>query len=444
MKVHPRALALPVLLLLGVAETHAEEEGSRPPNIILIVADDLGYGDLACFADTPFATPQLDRMAAEGVRLTDFHSNGAVCSPTRAALMTGRYQQRCGIAGVVTAARHRHTGMPPEERTLAEAFKTAGYATALFGKWHLGYDPAFGPNVQGFDLYRGFVSGNVDYLSHVDQSGYEDWWQNGKLVPEDGYLTTLITDHASKWIEAQGDKPLIAVLAHGAPHYPYQGPGDPGLRSKGKGMKADRLREGATVDQVADEMIEVLDAQVGRILDQVRKSDQAKNTLVVFISDNGPAGKRRAKSSGGLRGAKGQPWEGGHRVPAIAWWPGHLPNGKVLNQTAMTMDLMPTFLNLAGVKSPKDAPKLDGVDLSGWLLHGTDLDERTLFWGVGRGAAVRQGRWKAVRTSAKANWQLFDLQADLAEINNLGKEHPERLAELIRAWDAWKVDVAEK
>ncbi|NQT02271.1 MAG: sulfatase-like hydrolase/transferase [Planctomycetes bacterium] len=193
------------------------------PNIILIMADDLGYGDIGCYGSKKIRTPNIDALARGGLRFTDYHSNCPVCSPTRAALLTGRYQQRCGIEGVVTAAKHRHTGMALEEVTFAEVLKRRGYATGIFGKWHVGYNVEFNPAKQGFDEFIGYVSGNVDYHSHIDQAGFEDWWKNLQKVPEEGYCTDLITKHGVDFIERHKDGPFCLYLPHEAPHYPYQG-----------------------------------------------------------------------------------------------------------------------------------------------------------------------------------------------------------------------------
>ena len=288
--------------------THAKQ---NKPNFIIIMADDLGYGDLSCYGATHVKTPQIDALAAGGMKFTDYHSNGAVCSPTRAALMTGRYQQRSGITGVVTAKNHRHTGLDLDEITFAEVLKSAGYTTALFGKWHLGYAVEFNPRKQGFDTFTGFVSGNVDYHSHYDQEGYEDWWQGTNLRPEEGYSTYLIGQHAEGFLDKHRDKPFCLYLAHEAPHYPLQGPSDPPARTAGKGRSADIRRQNPR--DVYRRMIEAMDKTVGDIVTKVKQLGLEENTFIFFCSDNGATG---LGSNGALRGHKGQLWEGGHRVPA--------------------------------------------------------------------------------------------------------------------------------
>ena len=282
------------------------------PNFIIIMADDLGYGDVGCYGSSKILTPNIDGLAKGGMRFTDYHSNGAVCSPTRAALLTGRYQQRCGINGVVTAARHRETGLALSEVTFAEVLKGAGYTTGLFGKWHVGYPVEFNPMKQGFDEFAGFVSGNVDYQSHIDQEGYFDWWKGEKLEDEKGYTTDLITKHGERFIEKHKGESFCLYLAHEAPHYPYQGPGDGPERAVGNrnAFPGRKDRAAAYV-----EMVEAMDAGIGRIVAKVKAMGIERKTLIFFCSDNGPA---THGDSGGLRGKKGSLWEGGHRVPGIA------------------------------------------------------------------------------------------------------------------------------
>lgn len=417
-----------------------EHTEMRPPNIVIILADDMGYGDLGCYGNTMIRTPNIDGLATAGMRFTDFHSNGAVCSPTRAALLTGRYQQRCGIEGVVTAANHRDVGMALSEYTFAKALKEAGYRTALFGKWHLGYDRQFNPVRHGFDEFRGFVSGNIDYHSHIDQVGEEDWWSDAALAPEDGYTTDLVTRYGVRFIEGHREDPFCLYLAHECPHYPYQGPDDPAFRTPGHPEPVQGPRE----DKVAayKEMIEALDQGVGEVMRALDRSGLRENTLVFFFSDNGPAGPG---SAGGLRGRKASVWEGGHRVPAIASWPGRVGPGTETDHPAMGMDLFPTMLELAGL-APQETPKLDGVSLVPLLTGTSGMAERDLFWRCGNGKAVRRDDWKLVVSPddglSNANPQLFDLAADPAEANDIAGSEPTIMEELSRALEAWEADVS--
>ncbi len=411
----------------------------KSPNLILIMADDLGYGDLGCFGSAAIATPNIDALAAAGVTFTDFHANGAVCTPTRAALLTGRYQQRSALEGVIyVSGATRETGLDPaRNRCLAHAFREAGYTTALFGKWHLGYRPEYNPVHHGFDRFRGYVSGNVDYHSHVDNSGVADWWDNLDLIEEPGYVTDLVSSHAVDFIAANHSRPFFLYVAHEAPHFPYQGRHDPAERAVGGKPNRDFQAFGARQDRQAayKEMIEAMDEGVGRIVAKLRELDLERDTLVVFCSDNGAIAQ--VGSNGALRGEKGDLYEGGHRVPAAAAWPGRIRPGSVSGETVLSMDLLPTFLKLAG--RDVGAAPLDGIDISAALLEQAPLPERDLFWRYHGKAAVRRGRWKLVR--AEAGCELFDLADDPGERCDLAPAHPDLVADLLRAFESWEREV---
>ena len=406
----------------------------RPPNFVLVMADDLGYGDLGCYGSDTIATPNLDALAQRGLRFTDYHSNGAVCSPTRAALLTGRYQQRAGIEGVITANNHRDKGLDLAETTFAEVLKQQGYATGLFGKWHLGYAPEFNPTLQGFDEFVGFVSGNVDYQSHVDSQGIADWWTGDHLVPEDGYATQLVTQHGLDFIDRHRDRPFCLYLPHGAPHSPYQGPDDPPVREVGKPGTAKSSRAAGVV---YPEMIAAVDDSIGKLVAKLDALDLSDNTLLVFCSDNGPTGPG---SAGSLRGKKGQLWEGGHRVPAIAHWPGRIKPGTETAATVLGMDWFPTMAGLARAALPQRP--LDGIDASA-ALFGGELPSRKLYWQAGGRYALRDGRWKMVLPGVKAQTQLFDLDADLAEANDLSGQEPTRAEAMLDDAKRWYAEVTE-
>ena len=406
--------------------------GRERPNFILILADDLGYADVGCFGSERFDTPNIDALATDGMRFTDFHSNGAVCSPTRAALLTGRYQQRTGITGVVTAAGHRHTGLDLEEVTFAEVLKRAGYATALFGKWHVGYKPEYNPVHQGFDEFIGYVSGNVDYHAHLDQTGKEDWWKQDELRPEKGYTTDLITAHGVDFIRRHKDEPFLLYLAHEAPHYPFQGRQDPPRYTRDKG----RTKDPVTLETYK-EMIEVMDEGIGKIRQAVIDNGLSEKTLIFFFSDNGPAS---IGSAGPLRGKKGSIWEGGHRVPAVACWQGKIKAGAVTDATAMGADLLPTLASLAGAALPKDV-ELDGVDLSPLLLEGKPPAQRPLFWGVKKQLAVRHGDYKLISNATFERPALYDLKADPGETKDISQQHPEVTQELLKRLRQWHHEV---
>lgn len=407
---------------------------SDRPNIILIMADDLGYGDINCYGGW-IETPNIDALAKGGMRFTDYHSNGAVCSPTRAALLTGRYQQRCGIDAVVTAnGPARETGMAQKEITFAEVLKQRGYVTGLFGKWHVGYRVQFNPTKQGFDEFIGYVSGNVDYHTHIDQANIADWWKGPELVPEEGYVTDLVTKHAVDFLQRHKKEPFCLYLPHEAPHYPYQGRHDPPERLPGGG-KGKKTR-GAEIKRAYREMVEIMDQSIGRVVETVRSLGLERRTFIFFCSDNG-ANKQGVNTP--LRGNKGSLWEGGHRVPAIAHWPGHIEPGTVCNQTVLGMDLFPTMASTARADLPADLA-LDGVDLLGLLTQREKLPERTLFWAYKNQSAARKGPWKLLVQGNAI--RLFNLDDDLAEQNDLAKTNPGQVAALGAKLADWQRDVS--
>jgi arylsulfatase A len=440
-----------VLILALWITASAFGAADRRPNFIIILADDMGYGDLSCYGNESYRTPHLDALAQGGLRFTDFHSNAPVCSPTRAALLTGRYQQRAGIDEVVLAdpkfgMRDDH-GLNPSEVTFARLLKDAGYRTALMGKWHLGYARKFNPIHHGFDEFRGFVSGNVDFHSHLDGMGVADWWQGLELRDEPGYTTHLITRHAVRFIEENKAAPFCLYVAHEAPHAPYQGPNDPPVR----GPNAREPLQGAEIQRAYREMVQEMDRGVGEIVSTLRRLGLEENTLVFFFSDNGAT---REGNNGELRGLKGSLWEAGHRVPAIAAWPGRIRPGSVTHETAMSMDLLPTMLELSGTPAPA-GHRFDGTSLASLLLRGEKLEERTLFWGYTGRFAVRRGPWKLIANPPLppgANVRkkkapddpavgLFHLGDDPTERNNLAARHPDRVRELQAALDGWRRDV---
>ena len=413
--------------LTGPAVAFAQPAVPPRTNLIIILADDMGYGDCSAYGGW-IKTPELERLAAEGLKFTDFHASGNVCSPTRAGLLTGRYQQRAGIANVILAGANSPThsaGLQANEVTLPQLLKGAGYATGLVGKWHLGYYPQYNPTLHGFDLFRGYLSGNVDYQSHQDNQGRADWWAGPKLSPEAGYTTHLITRHAEEFIRAHRTEPFFLEVAQEAVHDPYQGPNDPPLRGPGRGARR-------PVKDAYREMMTEMDRSVGTILATLKETGLADHTLVLFFSDNGATPRG---SNGPLHGFKGSNWEGGHREPAIAWWPGHIKPG-VTDQTAISLDVMPTFLELANVPLPRERP-MDGVSLRSLLLDGKPLPPRQLFWD---GNAMRDGPWKLMVVGTDKP-QLFDLTDDLAEAHDVAAQHPDRVAAMTAALARWKADV---
>ena len=431
-----------IFLLFPVLTAVAE----RPPNVVIVMVDDMGYAGVSCYGNPHFKTPEIDRLAAGGMRFTDFHSNGTVCSPTRAALMTGRYQQRAGIPGVINAdPKHpdHQRGIAPEHWTFAEALKSAGYATGIFGKWHLGYRPECNPTLHGFDRFIGFISGNIDYHSHYDRMVTFDWWHGTKLNHEKGFQTDLSSDDAIEFIEQNKDRPFFLYVPYGSPHNPNQGRSSKIQRGPDKG----KLPDGAPdrplnntpgdKDWVIKDMIVAVDDGVGKIRNKLVELGLEKNTIFWFCSDNG--GTRGNRTTGGeLRGMKGQVYEGGHRVPAIVWAPGRVKAGKVSEATVMTMDLMATAVAQAKIKPPH---KLDGVDLTPHIYQQNPLPKRDLYWAAtAEKWASRHGHWKLCRQAGKV--ELFDLRNDLAESTDLSAAHPERVTAMTKAASVWYADVA--
>ncbi len=440
-----RIAALLTLSLVSVADADESAELAAAPNFVIILADDLGYGDLGCYGATRARTPNIDRMAREGLRFTDFHSNGSTCSPTRAALLTGRYQQRCGI---VEALSERSPGLRDEQRTIAEYLQPNGYATAVFGKWHLGSktgSPAL-PNRQGFDEFRGSRHGGIDYVSHVDRYGRLDWWHNDEPLVEEGYATDLLTNHAVRFIERHRERPFFLYLSHTAIHFPWMAPEDRAYRHTGENYD-NATKVGPHVPgEIADvmkRMIERLDDGVGRVMDTIRALPPGRETVVLFTSDNGGylrySGFFNISSNGPLRGQKAGLHEGGHRVPCIAWWPGRIAAGRETDVTTMTMDLLPTLLDLAKIAPPPatTAHALDGVSLVPLLLRNEPPAERTLCWKAGDSWAVRQGAWKAI-VQHRGPPELYHLGRDLGERRNLADAEPERLRDLLAAYEDWE------
>lgn len=459
----PRFLPSGILvagLLLGGGGAVASQ--SPQPNLVVIMTDDLGYGDLGGVWGGAARTPHLDEMAREGMRFTDFHSSAPVCTPTRAALMTGRYPLRLGIEKAfnhpygyrgwedlgIAAAQNRG------EITIATYLGGAGYATGIFGKWHLGKNVAANPVRHGFDEFRGLTCGCGDYFSKLTRYGEADWWHNDRLEHQDGYVTTVTADNAVRFIEKNAAKPFFLYVPYSAIHFPWQDPDDGGAMMRQLGVPVDRPGEvtkvghhqSQDIPRVVQAMIEEIDDGVGRIIAAIRQQGIEGRTLVIFKSDNGGSTiypykgtPTRVSSNGPYRGEKKQVYEGGHRVPAIAWWPGKIAPGAVSHETAVTMDLVPTMLELAGVPLPaKDGPNaLDGVSLVPLLLRQEKLAPRTLFWmspprnGVVT-RAVRKGPWKLVGA------ELYNLAQDPSESRDLASQYPERVRDLRAEQEAWE------
>jgi arylsulfatase A-like enzyme len=434
-----------VCALLTVSATAADR-----PNIIVMMVDDMGFAgpSIAPYGNPHYKTPGMDRLASEGMLFTDFYASGAICSATRAGLLTGRYQQRAGIEAVIhphaTHPEHRK-GLHEDEVTFAELFKDAGYSTGLVGKWHLGYaaeTPKYHPMNHGFDYFMGYVSGNIDYINHWGDHMQHDWWHGRKETKEEGYTTHLINKYALEFIEQNKDKPFCLYIAHESPHSPVQGPDDPSQR--GPGAKKRTTPHAEAMKQMILEM----DKGVEQVRSRLVKLGLEKNTLFLFFSDNGDA-PGTATGSPRFRGHKGSVYEGGTRVPAVAWWPGRIKAGTQAEDLSITLDVMPTILSVAGIASTRERT-LDGVDLSPVIFEQKTLPLRPLFWANlnnngSRFEALRDGPWKLVVQHPKAKpgtfenetIELFNLDDDEGEQANLATEQPERAATMLKRIKAW-------
>ncbi|MCP4511501.1 MAG: sulfatase-like hydrolase/transferase [Fuerstiella sp.] len=439
-----KVFATLAVIICMIGSLRAVEQ--RQPNIIFILADDLGYGDIGCYGSAINRTPHLDRLAAGGIRFTDFHSNGPMCSPTRAAFLTGLYQNRFGrrFESALSGSR-RDPGLPLNAVTIAEVLQQAGYATGMYGKWHLGYEAPWLPTNQGFDEFRGLVSGDGDHHTQIDRSGNEDWWNGESVSMEKGYTAELITRHSIDFIKRHRDEPFFLYVPHLAIHFPWQGPEDPAHRKRGTSYRKDKwgvIPDRSNVRPHVTAMIESLDESVGRMVAILDRLGLTNNTLVVFTSDNGgyldyAGGFKNISDMGQLRGEKATIYEGGHRVPAIFSWPGRIKSS-VSHETAMTFDLFPTFAALAGTNT--DSATLDGMDLREILFDGKSLPQRSLFWRMGSSKAARQDTWKlCVRGNRPP--ELYNLATDVGERNNLADSRPMVLSDLKNALVEWELDV---
>lgn len=442
------------LLAICVAATVGAKESSQP-NFVVIMVDDMGYAGVSCFGNPYFKTPEIDRLAAEGMRLVDFHSSGTVCSPTRAGLLTGRYQQRAGIEAVIHPysdhPEHRK-GLQKSETTFAEVLKQAGYTTGIVGKWHQGYphnSDDYHPQNHGFDEFVGYHSGNIDFVSHVGDHNKHDWWHGRQRTKEEGYATHLINKYAVDFIQRHREEPFCLYVSHLAIHNPVQVPGDPVRRTEEAGWKRWKPKNEAERIEKFRGITMPIDAGLGQIRQTLIRLGLEKNTIVLFFSDNG-ASADFPSGSPKLRGRKGSVYEGGHKVPFIAWCPGKIEAGAKSNTPAITLDVMPTLLSLAGVEPPQE---LDGVDLSPVLLEGKALPERPLYWASlsnrgSRAEAMRDGPWKLVVQHPKAKpgsfeneqVELYRLDQDPSEETDLAEKHPKQAAQLLRRLKDWYAD----
>jgi arylsulfatase A-like enzyme len=408
------------------------------PNIVFIVADDLGYADLGCYGgrDAPFGkvSPRLDALAANGLRFTQGYSNSPVCSPTRFALMTARYQYRLrGAAEEPISGKARESvslGLPPEHPTLPSLLKSVGYRTALIGKWHLGFAPHFGPLKSGYDEFFGPTAGGVDYFTHCDSKGIHDLWENETETQSVEYLTDLLSKRAVEYVSRHDEKPFFISLHYTAPHWPWETRDDAKTAPQ---VRANLFHlDGGNV-QTYQRMIHHMDEGIGWIVDALRVNGKLDNTLIVFTSDNGG---ERFSDNWPLVGGKMDLTEGGIRVPYIAHWPAQIAPAGVSAQQCLTMDWSATMIAAAGAKPVAQFP-LDGISLMSALRDTNAHIPRLMFWRMKHRdqRALRDGDWKYLRVDG--NEYLFNVPTDARERSNLAHRQPQRLAQMREQWQAW-------
>jgi arylsulfatase A-like enzyme len=413
-------------------------------NILVIVADDLGYADIGVHGGRGVPTPNIDALAASGVRCSNGYVSCPYCSPTRAGFLTGRYQTHFGHEFNPHVGDEAKLGLPLDQRTIADHFHTAGYATALIGKWHQGFDAAHHPQSRGFDEFFGFLVGGHNFILHKDAEAVfgsahsHDMIYRGRDVQKlDGYTTDLFTDEAIRFIDNQAAKPWFLYLAYNAVHTPLE------IVEKHKTRIPTEITDPERRGYLS--LLLGLDDAIGRVTTHLSKTGHDKDTMVFFFSDNGGSGRKPffAYNTGvntPLRGNKGQTLEGGIRVPFFVSWPGKIPAGKVYDQPVISLDVLPTALKAAGIMAPANC---DGIDLLPHLKGETNaLPHTSLYWRFGPQKAVRRGQWKLVDWrdhDAKKNsgWQLYDLARDIGEHDDLAKSQPELVAQLVQEWDQW-------
>jgi arylsulfatase A-like enzyme len=399
------------------------------PNIIFILADDLGWGDLSCYGRPDYHTTNIDLLALQGTKFTDAYSASAVCTPTRCAYITGRYPARFKIGlEEPLVVNNSKVGLEPGQKTIASLLKQSGYETALIGKWHLGFRPEWGPNAHGFDEFFGILAGAGDYFLHKNGLGQPDLYENLTPVDRNGYLTDLLTERAVDYVKKPRSAPFFLSLHYTAPHWPWQAPRDANPVSfTDKAPEPVTMAAGGSLKLYA-QMMKSLDDGVGRVMQSIKAAGIDRKTLVIFTSDNGG---ERFSYQWPFSGQKGDLLEGGIRVPAIVRWPGVAPANRVTQQMAITMDWTATIL--AAAKA--DADSLDGIDLLPLLKSNSQLITRTFFWRIYSQDAVREGKWKYIRNGEVH--KLFDLSLDQHEQADFSNKHPEVLQRLMKEFDQW-------
>ena len=406
------------------------------PNVLFILADDLGYGDLSCYGRPDYRTPVLDELALQGLKFTSAYAAAPVCTPTRCALLTGRYPQRTevGLYEPLTG-RDLDKGLSPDHPTAASLLKANGYETALIGKWHLGWKPEFGPNRHGYEEFFGILSGTADYFTHRSSAKTPDLWENLTPIERVGYLTDLLSDRAAEFLARPRSRPFYLSLHYTAPHAPWEGPEDAAIGHTDHG--AGPMNDGGSL-KIFGAMMKSMDAGIGRVLRALRRAKLERNTLVIFTSDNGG---ERYSYNWPFAFQTGHLWEGGIRVPAIVRWPGVVAAGRTTEQAAITMDWTATIL-AATATSADPAYPLDGEDLMPVCRSAGAVHERTFFWRTQSLDAARVGNWKYLKESG--NEHLFDLATDPGERADLRRKHGEVFEKIRNQYSAWNAAMLPK
>ena len=425
--------------MVALAVNSAGKAGAEPtkrPNIVFILADDLGYADIACYGRSDLQTPNIDGIGGRGVRFLQAYANSAVCSATRTALITGRYQYRLRLGLEEPLAGNPEVGLPPEHPTLPSLLKKAGYSSTLIGKWHLGVLPKFGPLQSGYDHFFGFRGGALDYFSHTANAQKGDLWDDDVPIHQNGYLTELLGKRAVDVINGYGKtrQPFLLSLHFNAPHWPWEAPGDEAesQRLAQPGSKGLFDLDGGS-QKTYQRMIEAMDRQVGLVIEALQANKLTENTIVIFTSDNG--GERFA-DTWPFTGKKTELLEGGLRIPALISWPGRIPRGATTDQVSISMDWLPTLLAAAGAE-PDSAYPLDGMNLLPALTRNAEPVPRKLFWRYKAKAqrAMRDGDYKFLKILE--NTFLFNVLEDPLERANLKDRRRDIYRRLVREWYDW-------
>ena len=437
-----KLIATVVIAGLSAAALFAQPAPARQdrPNVVLIITDDVGYGDIGSYGAPDIKTPHIDSLAKTGTRLTDFYANASICTPTRAGLISGRYQQRYALERPLGTVRvDGALGLPSAGHSLPHLLADNGYATGLVGKWHLGYKPEFSPAAHGFGYFFGFKSGYIDYYQHTESDGQPDLFENADPVTVPGYMTDLITQRSVKFIADNAAKPFFLEVAYNAAHWPYQVPDQPSIAiGNSRHVMPFDENPGTRADYV--KIMERADQGVGELLATLDKLGLSRNTIVIFTNDNGGEWLSR---SAPLSHRKFTLWEGGIRVPTLIRWPGHVPAGRVSPQVGITMDLTASILAATGTAVPETA-KLDGIDLFAILEGRNPPVDRKLFWRVQTGGlnqrAVRSGDMKLL-VDGTARFMLFDVRKDISERDDVAQQQPAVVRRLRQQLLAWEKDV---